>query len=162
MKTLLFTALILSLSAFANAAQADHVSSEERTWSEQLMTVIHSGASTLTPVDLSKNTLPSDVRTQLEAISEDQAQIWGDTILEGDYVAEAAVKLEGVEVVQLNSTFMGYRVTYSSVAFDTSDCNPDLDLKACTPGRIVESSFVAPTLKSWIRDTAAFAEFIAD
>lgn len=153
MKTLLLTTLaILSLSNFAHAAFSE----------AEIRTVIRAGVATLTPIDLSKNTLPSTVRIKLEAIAEDQAQIWGDTILEGDYVAEMAVKLEGVETVQMNSAFVGYRVTYSSVAFETSNCNPDVDVKACTPGRIVESSFVAASLKSWVRDESAFAEFFPD
>lgn len=163
MKTLLLTTLtVLALSTFAHAAQANHVGIEERPWSEQVASAVRTGGATLTDIDLGKNTLPTAVLTQLEAIADDQAQVWGDTILEGDFVAEQAVKLESVQVVQMNSAFLGYRVTYSSVAFETSDCDPDTDLKSCTQGRIVESSYVAPSLKAWVRDESAMADFVAD
>lgn len=118
------------------------------------------------PLDLESNVLPSAVRVRLAAIADDQAQIWGDTILEGDYYAEEEVSLDKVEAILLDSVLIAYRITYSSVAFETSACeisvNRDPATCGCLPGRISESTFVAPNLDSWTRDADAYAEFIAD
>lgn len=118
------------------------------------------------PLDLESNVLPSAVRVRLAAIADDQAQIWGDTILEGDYYAEEEVSLDKVEAVLLDSVLVAYRITYSSIAFETSACeiemNRDPVTCGCLPGRISESTFVAPDLESWTRDADAYAEFIAD
>ena len=156
----LFVAGFVTLSS--NIAKADRIPTEARPWAAEVRLASRSGQVQLGPVDLATNAIPPDVRTQLGKIADEQAQIWADTILEGDYVAENAVNVDTVETVQVNTVFLGYRITYSSVAFDTSDCDARANIAACRRGKIVESTFVAPTLDTWVRDEKHMAEFVED
>ena len=150
------------LTLTSNAAKADHVAIDARPWAAEVKLASRSGQAQLGALDLASNTVPPSVRTQLDKIADEQAQIWADTILEGDYVAENAVSVDTVETVQMNTVFLGYRITYSSVAFDTSDCDAAANIAACRRGKIVESTFVAPTLDTWVRDENHMAEFVED
>lgn len=154
--------LLIGLSAafVTSTAHADQLNPESRPWAEGLLSASRSNHLRLTTVEPVSRALSSDVRAQLVAIAEDQAQIWGDTILEGDYIADGEVEVEAIESMHIDSDFVGYRVTYSSVAYDTSACDPSADKSACSLGRIVESSFVSPELDSWVRDEEGFADFI--
>jgi hypothetical protein len=107
--------------------------------------------------------LPESLRAQLTEKAVEMAMIWADTILEGDYWAAEEVRLETVEEVGTTSgRFLGYRITYSAQAWDTSTCdfNPDQmeTLKDCQMGRIVETGFVSADFKQSIQDVPA--EFI--
>ncbi len=154
--------LVLALLMLPSFAKADRIEMSQRGWAELLKNGVQLERVRLTQIDLATNELPAAIYDRLTTIVEDQAQIWGDTILEGDYYAEEAVKLDSIELVRANDIFLGYRVTYSSVAFETADCRPEDDMQSCTKGRIVESSFVSPNLNSWIRDERAMAEFVPE
>lgn len=167
MKTRSFCKVTLSAAVLAAAlifetAHADEVSTQSREWAGTVRAAVKGRDVVLGAIDLTTNTIPADVRTRLQAIAEDQAQIWADTILEGDYIAQEEVALDSVETVSANSIFLGYRITYSSLAAETSDCNPEANITACVQGKIVESTFVAPTLDAWIRDAKHLAEFVAN
>lgn len=146
-------------------AQADRISEGDRPWVDTIRSLLR--ADQLTYVDTAV-TEPR-YRERLQQIAWDQAQIWGDTILEGDYWADDEVALDLVQAVLRGGVQIAWRITYSSRAFDTSVCTPyehaDDDptrFDDCIPGRIHESSFVSMDLKSFIRDDEAFAEFTAD
>ncbi len=141
-------------------AAADQVPNLSRPWANGLRLAVKTKQVTVTPIDLGTNTLPDNVRIELSKIAEEQAQIWADTILEGDYIAENDVNVDAIATVQMNAVFLGYRITYSSLAVETSNCDADADLAACVHGRIVESTFVAPSLDSWVRDAQHLAEFV--
>lgn len=100
-----------------------------------------------------REALPLEVRTNLQAAAFNLAQIWGDTILEGDYQAEDEVQLEQVEKLYLSLAFVAYRITYSSVAWDTVSNQK---------GRIIESGIVSKDFQQISRDSTAFARFIED
>lgn len=153
---------VLAVFAFAAHANADRIENSSKDWVGGLKAAIRTKDVAINPVDLGTNTLPTNVRTRLADIADEQAQVWADTILEGDYVAENDVNVETVETVQMNTIFLGYRITYSSAAFDTSNCDAAKDISQCEHGRIVESSFVAPSLNSWIRDAKHLATFVPD
>lgn len=101
---------------------------------------------------------------KLELAAWDLAQIWGDTILEGDYVAHDDVHIDKLEKVMEGPQHIGYRVTYSSLAWDISDCNYEPEQphtrEDCVPGRIVERGFVSMNLISKFRDETRMAEFV--
>lgn len=107
--------------------------------------------------------LPSKVTKELESIAFNLAQVWGDTILEGEYTADSAVTLDQVERVTENKKPIGYRITYSSKAWYTGACDYDYEneetLEGCDEGRIIESGFVANDLKENFRDETSYAEF---
>ena len=154
---------LLSVSVVGMAeAQADRSGGDSRVWVDRVRLAQRALALNYELVDLATNQIDAHTRAELEAIALDQAQIWGDTILEGDFAADEAVTLDLVQKVMQSGEFLGYRITYSSMAWDTSGCraehagyDPD-----CVEGRIVESTFVAPGLNYWFRDDTAFAEFI--
>ena len=96
-------------------------------------------------------------------IAKKQAQIWGDTILEGDYVADGNTRLDEVRELRINNKTAGYLITYSEKAWNISDCaydglHPD-SLNECLAGRIVESSYVSLDLKEYFYDDTTCATF---
>jgi len=108
------------------------------------------------------NLKPKDLQ-QFNRIAFKQAQIWGDTILEGDYYADGETQLDAVEILQKNGKTIGYRISYSETAWFTSDCDFDYDnletLKNCPQGIITERSYVSLDKKTFFRDNRSFAEF---
>ena len=89
-----------------------------------------------------------------------QANIWADTILEGDYQAAGNTEVDLVEAVLQNHEVVAYHITYSEKAWYTGDCDQEKDLNACSEGRIVESSYVSPAVTTWIEDSSSRAKFI--
>jgi hypothetical protein len=110
--------------------------------------------------------LPEDVRGSLQNRAERLANIWSDTILEGDYWADDIVEMIQVEELFRNSELVGYRITYSSKAWDTSSCEFDSDdlttLNACETGLIIESGFVTADFRRFERDPKALARFLPE
>ncbi len=105
----------------------------------------------------------------LAAVAFDQAQVWADTILEGDFHAAGQTRLDQVEALYSGEILIGYRITYSEKAWDLSQCEyyevpaekRDQALAKCAEGRISEASFVSPSFRTYIRDSNQFAEFQA-
>lgn len=99
----------------------------------------------------------------LQAAALDRAQIWADTILEGDYVADGVTRLDRVYMISNGNKTVAYRIVYSEQAWFTADCSYDSSdessLQECQAGRIVEASFVSPELNDVIADEDGFAEF---
>jgi hypothetical protein len=104
------------------------------------------------------------VRNSLQNRAEALSGIWGDTILEGDYYADEDVQIDKIESLYKKDEFVGYRITYSSKAWDTSTCQFDgvdlTTLESCLAGRIQESGFVSADFKRFERDHRALAEFV--
>ena len=107
--------------------------------------------------------IDADLKKALTRIAKSQAQVWADTILEGDYVAEGYTRLDRIEEIYKHNILIGYLIKYSEKAWDTSDCSydgiRDSTLAECTPGRIVESSFVSADLKDYFYDEKTGAKF---
>lgn len=86
-------------------------------------------------------------KNDLMRVAWEQAQIWADTILEGDFVADGKTRLDEVQALYKYKTLIGYKITYSERAWDTSNCSydglHDETLRGCTEGRITESSYVS-------------------
>lgn len=97
--------------------------------------------------------LPAHHQAQLQTAAIELAQIWGDTILEGDYSAEDDVRIDSVEKLYLSLVFVAYRITYSSAAEE---------LTTGKRGRIVESGILSADFTQLSRDNTAFARFVAE
>lgn len=86
-------------------------------------------------------------KNDLMRVASEQAQIWADTILEGDFVADGKTRLDEVQGLYKHKTLIGYKITYSERAWDTAYCSYDgiheETLRGCAEGRIVESSYVS-------------------
>lgn len=141
-------------------AHADQLSSAHRPWVDALRKAARSQQLEFERIDLASGRLEVAVLKQLSEIAFAQAQIWGDTILEGDYSADRKIELDSVELVHFGGAPIAWRITYSAAAFETSDCTPSQgSMAGCTPGRIVEASYVSSALDAWVRDETRFAEF---
>lgn len=119
-------------------------------------------ATTLFDSDEGANQIDTKNLGTLQEIAHDQAQVWGDTILEGDYAADGKTSLDRVESLQIDGKFVGYRITYSEKGWMTATCEyrgePD-QLEGCLEGRISEASLVSSKFDNYTRDITAYAEF---
>ena len=152
---LLFTAVFtLSLSFSAKADDAAPIAVDVQLGSPAFLSGTTTG-----PVTVEK-----PVRDRMLMIAKDQAEIWGDTILEGDYETDGVVRLDLIEAVTRGFDVIAYRITYSARAWDTSTCiyisgRPET-LAGCVEGRIVESAYVTPGLDRWVSDVTHLAVFV--
>lgn len=107
--------------------------------------------------------LNENIRYALNIIAKKQAQIWGDTILEGDYVADGNTHLDEIRLLQVDGKTAGYLITYSEKAWNISDCLYDglhpQSLSGCVTGRIVESSYVSLDYRNYFYDDTTSASF---
>ena len=114
--------------------------------------------------------LEKEMYKTLTSVAFEQAQVWADTILEGDFHAAGQTRLDQVDALYEGDILIGYRITYSEKAWDLSQCNyyqtpvehRDQVLQSCSEGRILEASFVSPGFTTFIRDSNQFAEFKAN
>ena len=157
--TLSFRLLLVAGFVFSvsNVAQADD--SAPIAVDVQIGTPAFLLGTTTGPVSVEK-----PVRERMLMIARDQAEIWGDTILEGDYETDGVIRLDLIEAVTRGADIVAYRITYSARAWDTSTCvyisgRPET-LAGCVEGRIVESSYVTPTLDRWVSDITHMAVFV--
>lgn len=108
--------------------------------------------------------MPVNSIINLKKAAEEQVNVWGDTISEGDYVADGEVKINKIAAIYKDDLLVAYKITYSQNAWDTSECNYDGNhhsetLIGCSAGKIVESSYVTPEMKYFEVDENQFAEF---
>ncbi|WP_413289134.1 hypothetical protein [Bdellovibrio sp. HCB337] len=107
--------------------------------------------------------LGTDIQAHLLQVASNQAQVWGDTILEGDYYSDGNTRLDRVSSLFENGQLIGYQITYSEGAWYTGECDfngEESSLKDCAPGRIKESSFVSPNFGDFFRDDDDYADFV--
>lgn len=110
------------------------------------------------------------VLAQLLKLANKNSQIWGDTILEGDYIAsQDELVLESFEkVVTKSGKLVAYKMEYSLRAWNTfkSTCSidwnketyTDEDFKGCSLGKIWDSAYVSLNLEESIYLGAEFIE----
>lgn len=102
------------------------------------------------------------VKDQLRQAAYDQAQIWADTILEGDFVAAGHTRVDSVTAVYKDDQLLAYKVTYSEKGWSTAECDYDghrASLTGCPVGRISESSFISPKFDLNLTDEDDYADF---
>ncbi|MDG0815209.1 hypothetical protein [Bdellovibrio svalbardensis] len=109
--------------------------------------------------------LPAVLKDQLKKVAWEQAQIWGDTILEGDYTSSGYTRLDLVTAFYKDQKLVGYTIQYSEKAWYTGECDYDGTrdtLKGCQEGRISEVSYVSPDLKTFFTDEDKHADFASE
>lgn len=110
----------------------------------------------------SHNDLPQDAFQKLSEKAVDQAQIWGDTILEGDYYADGKTRLLTVTALYKDNVLVGYHFTYFEKAWFTGSCHVNdnfNNLEKCQEGRIVEGSYVTKDMTAVTNDIEQYAQF---
>lgn len=113
--------------------------------------------------DSELNKLSPGIQRRLESIARHQAQLWGDTILEGDYFAKNDTRLDAVIALYKNNEFIGYKIEYSETAWWVGDCDfedSEASLEGCEKGRIVERSYVTANAANFFNDQEHYAEFM--
>ncbi|MEK2647010.1 hypothetical protein [Bdellovibrio sp. BCCA] len=108
------------------------------------------------------NKLSVETKEVLKKIAVEQAQVWGDTILEGDYHATGRTRLDSVLAFYKGNELVGYKIQYSEKAWYTGDCDFNgsrESLKGCKEGRIVEGSYVSSDAQTYFSDEERYAEF---
>lgn len=108
------------------------------------------------------NKLSPEVKDVLKKVANDQAQIWGDTILEGDYYSAGRTRLDSVMAFYNGNSLIGFKIIYSEKAWYTGDCNFDgsrASLKGCKAGRISEGSYVSSDAQTYFSDEERYAHF---
>lgn len=106
--------------------------------------------------------LANETLAVLKKVASQQAQIWGDTILEGDYYSSGITRLDNVLAFYNNGQLVGYKIQYSEKAWYTGDCDFDgsrKSLKGCKAGRISEGSYVSSDAQTYFSDEDRYAEF---
>ncbi|MGZ3770901.1 MAG: hypothetical protein ACXVCP_10010 [Bdellovibrio sp.] len=106
--------------------------------------------------------IPVDIKLQLQRVAHIQAQIWGDTILEGDYHAQGPTRLDKVQAFYKDNEVVGYKIQYSEKAWYTGECEFNgnvASLAECKEGRIMEESFVSSDMKTFFSDEENYAAF---
>ncbi len=107
----------------------------------------------------------NSVIKRLKAAAIDQAQIWADTILEGDYATDYKTRLDKAVAFFYGGSLVAYYITYSEGAWDTGTCKydgiNDSTLTGCKPGRIVESVYLSPDFSDYHFVEEDYARFVA-
>lgn len=108
--------------------------------------------------------LPRALLMKLQSISAEVANnIWPDTIFEGGVVsAEDQINLEQVALVFNGEGHIGYRITYSAVAYNMDICADFQNVNTCQKGRILESAYVSTDFTVTFTDYADLAHFTED
>jgi hypothetical protein len=95
--------------------------------------------------DSSLSQLAPDVRQRLEAAALDRANVWPDTILEGDYSQTGDAVLSSVTVYKRGTRPYAYRVHIAAEAIYTGDCEYDEAAESwsddCSTGHISEDAY---------------------
>ncbi|MFN8846698.1 MAG: hypothetical protein ACK5V3_00735 [Bdellovibrionales bacterium] len=108
--------------------------------------------------------LPNNISRNLAEIARSQAQIWADTILEGDFWSDGRTRLQSTKVLRHGQRVLGYYITYVERAWYLGDCRFELNqlssLQKCLPGYITESTFVSVSGDDYRVDENQFAKFV--
>jgi len=163
---LLSAIILVSFSLNAFAATTEELSAK-------LSAALESKQYTSTEVEISKLSAQEN-KALLEAAT-DESDIWGDTILEGDYTLDPKGKIELVSVEKLaakNAEFLGFRIVYQHGAYDIGSCEIDWDVAEenpdafkeqlendCTHGHISAGAYVTPDFKEHFRDEDSIEDF---
>ncbi|HEY8269844.1 MAG TPA: hypothetical protein VIG33_03085 [Pseudobdellovibrionaceae bacterium] len=171
MKSLFFALVILSVTMSVGNAQTDSEERTEKEFYSLIENYLHSCSGHCQAPFQSKmafnirqperSILSEEVKSNLKRVASSQAQIWGDTILEGDYYSAGHTQLDSVLVLFKNEILIGYKITYSERAWFIGDCdfdsNDEETLKNCNEGHIHESTFVSPDFNTFFSED--FADF---
>ena len=160
--------LVLFLSVFPLLSLAS--SRGEDQFIKKVYAVIEANNGTFKEVSPDRLT-PKQIAGLLKAAGE-EADIWYDTILEGDYMLNSEADIEVAELSKYYSAsgeFVAYRAVIQHAAFDVGSCDVDWEetpenmnqiLKDnCTAGYISGGIFISPDFKFHFRDEDAIEDF---
>ena len=163
----LLAAMVLtafSLNAVAGSGEAFY---------DKVHTALSSGNSETVELNLAELTYVQ--RTQLVKAAQAEANIWHDTILEGEYTLDPDGSLELVSVAKVltaKGEFVAYRIGFSHAAYDTGSCETEWDFENddeaayknylvnnCPAGHISSAAYVSPDFKHHFRDEDSIEDF---
>lgn len=145
------------ISAFSKAIEAYNKACQHECTAPYAETLIYS------PSDRVREDVYNAIQRKIEAIAKDQAQVWADTILEGDYTAAGDTQVDHVTMITKEGRLLMYKVTYSETAWYTGECNyngSENSLASCQQGRIYETSFVSAAISEAEVSENGYADFV--
>ncbi|MNL18960.1 hypothetical protein D3C87_1401330 [compost metagenome] len=148
------------------------VAGTEAEFYDQVRAAVDSGSE---PVELNSKDLTEKQRASLLKAAQEEANIWYDTILEGDYALDPDADLNLVAVEKIltsKGAFVAYRISFAHAAFDTGSCETEWDyenedqaaykeylMNNCTAGHISSSAYVSPDFEHHFRDEDSIEDF---
>lgn len=114
--------------------------------------------------DQTFKSLPADTLAALSAVAEKQANIWGDTIYEGPYMANDDVELTSIEGIYYRGQLVLYRISYAQSAWATETCDVNWEedepsFEECEEGVIQETSLVSLDFKRYEIEGDKYADY---
>ncbi len=144
------------ISAFGKAIAAYRQACQNECTAPYAETVIYS------PNDRIREDVYNAIQRKIETIAKDQAQVWADTILEGDYTAAGDTQVDHVTMITKEGRLLMYKVTYFETAWYTGECDydgTDSSLASCQQGRIYETSYVSASINEAEVSEDGYADF---
>lgn len=87
-------------------------------------------------------------------------QVWGDTILESDYLVSGEVRMDSIQALYYQKNFISYKIVYSMKSYSLTRCpQARQSVSSCMPGRIYESSFISGDFNHAVIDKNQPAKF---
>lgn len=98
-------------------------------------------------------------------------QFWPDTVLESEYHVEFRPRVEALDQLFIDGEVVGYRLSFSSVAWNLHDCPvftesevqekglASLIKEKCPRGRINDQAFILSKISGSFDDEMSFARF---
>lgn len=116
--------------------------------------------------------LPSETQKFLRIAAKEFAQNrWPDTVLESSYEVEFRIRLEGLEILSIDQKPVGYRILFSTVAWNRDECpaftQEEMDQRSvqelikekCQKGRVFDRTFAIPDPTGTFDDESFAASF---
>lgn len=116
--------------------------------------------------------LPAETQKFLRVAAKSFAEnLWPDTVLESPLEVEFRIRIDGLEILNIDQQAVGYRVLFSTVAWNTDECPAftqeemdqrsikDLIKEKCQKGRVTDRAFAIPNPSGTFADESFFANF---
>ena len=113
-------------------------------------------------IDMDLNSLTPRQKQALATAAQDLADIWPDTILEGDYVLDPQGSLQVIYInkfINARGELVAYQFCFSHEAYYTGECDIDEDMSQCEHGSITGHGYISPNFKFHMRDHDNIEDF---
>jgi hypothetical protein len=108
------------------------------------------------------NQFPVKYLQILNQRAKELVQVWGDTILESDYIVNGKIRIDLIQAVYHNRQLITFKIVYSMQGFDLTQCPTNARTQQqCKPGRIYEGSFISANFEHAVIDKNQVAKFLS-
>lgn len=87
-------------------------------------------------------------------------QVWGDTILESDYLVSGEIRMDAIQAIYYQKNFIAYKIIYSMKSYSLTRCpQARQNANSCASGRIYEGSFISEDFNHAVIDRNQQAKY---